>query len=51
VQKISINLLHLLERKKESLSDEFVKEVIKEGERKAKKIAEEKMQKVNKVIF
>jgi len=40
-----------IREKKESLSDEFVKEVIKQGENKAKKIAEEKMQKVNKVIF
>ena len=40
-----------IREKKESLSDEFVLEVIKNGENKAKKIAEEKMQKVNKVIF
>jgi len=40
-----------IREKKESLSDEFVLEVIKQGENKAKKIAEEKMQKVNKVIF
>jgi len=40
-----------IREKKASLSDEFVKEVIKNGENKAKKIAEEKMEKVNKVIF
>ena len=40
-----------IREKKESLSDEFVLEVIKNGENKAKKIAEEKMQKINKVIF
>ena len=40
-----------IREKKESLSDEFVKEVIKQGENKAKKIAKEKMEKVNEVIF
>jgi len=37
--------------KKANLSDEFVLEVIKNGEAKAKKIAQEKMEKINKVIF
>jgi len=40
-----------IREKKANLSDEFVLEVIKNGEAKAKKIAKEKMQKVNKVIF
>jgi len=37
--------------KKANLTDEFVMEVIRNGEEKAKKIAQEKMQKVNKLIF
>jgi len=40
-----------IREKKESLSDEFVKEVIKNGELKAKKEAKEKIEKVNNLIF
>ena len=45
------NFIAPIREKKASLSDEFVMEVIKNGENKAKKIAEEKMEKINKVIF
>jgi tryptophanyl-tRNA synthetase len=40
-----------IREKKESLSDEFVIDVIKKGEVKAKEIASKKMNEVNKVIF
>jgi len=40
-----------IREKKESLSDEFVMEVIKKGEAKAKSMASKKMEEVNKVIF
>jgi len=40
-----------IREKKEQLSDDFVKEVIIKGKNKACKIADEKMQKVNEVIF
>jgi len=40
-----------IREKKESLSDEFVIDIIKQGEAKAKTIASQKMNEVNKVIF
>jgi len=40
-----------IREKKANLSNEFVLEVIKQGQKKAKQIAQEKIQKVNKVIF
>ena len=40
-----------IREKKASLSDEFVMEVIKKGEAKAKSMASKKMEEVNKVIF
>jgi tryptophanyl-tRNA synthetase len=40
-----------IREKKDSLSDEFVIDVIKKGEAKAKDIASQKMAKINKVIF
>jgi len=45
------NFIAPIREKKASLSDEIVLEVIKNGETKARKIAEEKMARVNKVIF
>jgi len=40
-----------IREKKVSLNDEFVKDVIKNGELKAKQIASKKLEEVNKVIF
>ena len=40
-----------IREKKDSLSDEVVMEIIQNGAKKARKIAEEKMAKINKVIF